>query len=126
MAHPVLRTGGEPSRIADTLLDALVGMLRFSFAFIRLNEAYGGNSIETARIAESLQDSTCAREIVEALKVSLGHAPLNGLRARGPSEGRISVTSAHLGVRGELGVVVAGSQKARRASKARGDGARDL
>src|SRR5215475_6595263 len=74
-ALPVLSTGGEPSRIASALLDALAGMLPLSFAFVRLNDPEGGQSFEMTRAAEPLQDSACAREIGEALEV-LGDASL--------------------------------------------------
>jgi hypothetical protein len=63
MALPVLSTGGEPSRIASSLLDALVGMLRLSFACFRLNDPEGGSSIEMTRVAEQLEDLTCAHGI---------------------------------------------------------------
>src|ERR1051325_12026269 len=76
MSLPVLSTGGEPSRIASSLLNALVGMLHLSFAFIQLNNPEGGPSLEMTRVAELFEDSTCAREIGEALKVALGNGRL--------------------------------------------------
>lgn len=114
MALPVLGTGGEPSRIASTLLDALVRMLRLSFAFIRLNDAEGGPSIEMARVPEPLEDSTCERDIGEALNVSLGDTPLNWPPSARVSIGDVesSIASTRLGLQGELGVVVVGSQRA--------------
>jgi hypothetical protein len=38
MALPALSTGGEPSQILSTLLDALLGTLRLAFVFVRLND----------------------------------------------------------------------------------------
>jgi PAS domain S-box-containing protein len=113
MALPTLWTGGEQSRIVSTLLDALVGMLRLSFAFIRLNDPEGGPPIEWARVAEPLEGSTCARKIGEALKVSLGDAPLKWPASAQVSIGDVefSIASTRLGLQGELGVVVAGSQR---------------
>jgi PAS domain S-box-containing protein len=113
-ALPVDATGGDPSQIASTLLDALVGMLPLSFALVRLNDAEGGPSLEMSRVAGSLEGSTCAREIGEALKVSLGDAPLKSPLTAWVSIGDVNffVTSTPLGLQGELGVVVAGSQKA--------------
>src|SRR5215471_2429889 len=109
---PVLSTGGEPSRIASSLLDALVGMLHLSFAFIQLNDPEGGPFLEMTRVGEPFEDSTCAREIGEALKVGLGQGRLWPRKAQvliGDVE--FSIASTRLGLQGELGVVAAGSQK---------------
>jgi PAS domain S-box-containing protein len=113
MAVPVLRTGGEPSRIVNSLLDALVGMLRLSFAFVQLNDPEGGPSIEMARVTALLDQSICAREIGEALKVSMRDAPLKWPPSARVSigEAEFSITSAPLGLQGEIGLLVAGSQK---------------
>ena len=54
MALPALWPGGEPKQIAGTLLDALVGMLQLTFAFVRLNDPVGGPTIEMARVAEPI------------------------------------------------------------------------
>ena len=109
----MLATGGDPSQIASTLLDALVGMLPLSFAFVRLNDPEGGPPFEMMRVAESLEGSAGAREIGEALKVSLADAPLKSPLSARVSIGdvKFSITSTPLGLQGELGVVVAGSQK---------------
>ena len=113
MAFPAFRTDGELSRIASTLLDALVGMLPLSFAFVRLRDSEGVPPFETMRVAETWEGSTSAREVGEALKVSLGDDPLKSpLSMRVSVEGvELSVTSAPLGLQGELGVVVVGSTK---------------
>jgi PAS domain S-box-containing protein len=104
---------GQPARIGSTLLDALASMLPLSFAFVRLNDLQGGPSLEVARVADPFVDSTCEAEIREALEASLGDAPL-----KWPQTGRVairgvefSIASARLGLQGELGVVVTGSQR---------------
>jgi PAS domain S-box-containing protein len=113
MALPALQAGGEPGGIASTLLEALVGMLQLSFAFIRLNGSEGWPSLEMTRVAEPLEDSTCARAIGEALKALLGDAP-----AKWPPHARIaigevefSIALTRLGLQSELGVIVTGSQR---------------
>jgi PAS domain S-box-containing protein len=109
---PVLSTGGEPSRIASNLVDALVGMLHLSFAFIQLNDPEGTPILEMTRVAEPFEDSTCAREIGEALKVAVGHGRLWPRKAQVLiGDVKFSLASTRLGLQGELGVVVAGSQK---------------
>src|SRR6476659_7206911 len=71
-ALPVPSTGGDPSAVVSTLLDALVGMLPLSFSVVRLDDGEAGPSLEMARVAESLPDAAYGREIGEALKVRLG------------------------------------------------------
>jgi len=110
---PAFSTGGEPSRIGSALLDLLIGMLPLSFAFVRLNDPEGGPPREETRLAEPLEDSTRAYGIRQALEASLGDAslksPLNARVSIGGVE--FSIVSTPLGFQGDLGVIVAGSQK---------------
>ncbi|PWT80566.1 MAG: hypothetical protein C5B57_12015, partial [Blastocatellia bacterium] len=112
MALPAVGAGGEPPHIVGTLLDALLGMLRLAFVFVRLNDPEGGRSIEMARVAKSLPGPIGTREIREAIGSSTGDAPLNW-----PADARVvigdfdlSVASAPLGLN-EIGIVVAGSHR---------------
>jgi len=84
MALPALSTGGEPGQVVSALLDALLGTLPLTFALVRLNDPKGGPSIETMRVAES-----------------------SGSAARAD----VSFASARLGFHGEIGIVVAGSER---------------
>jgi len=110
-ALPALWTGGEPSQIAGTLLDALLQTLRLAFALIRLIDPDGGPSLDIVRISESLKGTVGAREIREAINVSLGDAPPHWRpRARMLISGsELSVASAGLGPNGGIGGIVAGS-----------------
>lgn len=110
-ALPALWTGGEPSQIAGTMLDALLETLRLAFALIRLIDPDGGPSLDIVRISESLKGTVGAREIREAIKVSLGDAPPHWPpRARMLISGsELSVASAGLGPSGGIGGIVAGS-----------------
>ena len=114
MALPAFATDDEPSRIVSTFLDELIATLRLSFAFLRLNDPHGSAFLEMARVAEPLNEATSASEIGEALKAWLGDAPLTWPKSAKVSIGKLelSAASAPLGLRGELGLVVAGSQKA--------------
>jgi PAS domain S-box-containing protein len=112
-ALPVLSTGGEPSQVCSALLDLLIGMLPLSFAFVRLNDPEGAPSAEMMRVAEPSEDPTCPREMGNALVASMGDAAL-----KWPPRARIfignvefCIASTPLGLQGELGVVVAASQK---------------
>lgn len=110
---PALSMAGEPSRIGATLLDLLIGMLPLSFAFVRLNDPEGGPPREETRVAAPLEDSTREYWIRQALEAALGDAslksPLNARVSIGGVE--FSIASTPLGFQGELGVIVAASQK---------------
>jgi len=84
MALPALSTAGEPAHIASTLLDALLETLQLGFVCVRLHDPEGGRPIEMVRVAESLQGTGADQ----------------------------SVASAFLGLRGEIGIIAAGSPRA--------------
>jgi PAS domain S-box-containing protein len=84
VALPALSKGGEPSQILIPVLDALLGMLRLAFVCVRLNDPEGGPSIEMMRVAESLG---------------------------GAARADFSLASTRLGLYGEIGIVVAGSER---------------
>ena len=113
MALPFLRAGGEPDEVVSILLETLVGMLGLAFAFVRLDDPDGGLPIKTARVTEPLERSIPAREIGEALEMSLADVPLKWPPRRRLSIGdmEFSISSAALGLQGEFGVVIAGAQK---------------
>ena len=112
MALPALWAGGEPPRIADTLLDALREMLQPAFVFVRLHDPEGGPLVEMMRAGASGRVAS-AREVGEMLDLSLGT-----VSSRWPPGARVSlgdadvrVATARLGLQGEFGVVVAGCQR---------------
>ena len=77
-------TDGDPRHIVITLADALLGTLRLAFVLVRLNDPEGGPCIEVVRVAESLQ---------------------------GAPRADCSLASARLGLQGEIGILVAGSER---------------
>jgi PAS domain S-box-containing protein len=81
-ALPALWTDSEPRHIVSTLADALLGTLRLAFVIVRLHDPHGGPSIEVTGVADSWQGAMGA-----------------------------SLASARLGLQGEIGIVVAGSQR---------------
>jgi PAS domain S-box-containing protein len=94
----------EPSQVASGLLDTLIGTLHYSFAFVRLSDPDGGPSIELARAV--------APEFGEALRLGLENVLTNCLAgARVPiGAAEFSAASVPLGLDGEFGMVVVGSQ----------------
>jgi PAS domain S-box-containing protein len=112
MALPALWTGREPRLIVSTLIDALLGILPLTFVFVRLNEVDGGSSIDLMRVAGPMESTTQVREAGAMLNAAFGEAFLKWpARARVRMGGAdLSVASVRLGVDGEFGIVVAGSE----------------
>jgi PAS domain S-box-containing protein len=76
--------GGAPRPIVTATLDALLGMLALAFVFARLDDPEGGPPIEILRVADSSMTTI---------------------------DGDLAVASARLGLQGEIGSIVAGSER---------------
>src|SRR5579863_9969259 len=68
-------SGGEPSRIVDTLLDALLRMLQLDLVYVRLKETGDQAPIEMVRFAQSQKNILPPHEIGELLERWLGPDP---------------------------------------------------
>jgi signal transduction histidine kinase len=115
LALPAIWSGHEPSQIVGTLLDVLLGMLRLDFAYARLNDSIGGGTpIEMVRLAQHRNLTAQPQEIGQALNPWLagdpGTPPL--VMPNPIGEGKVSIAPLRLGLQDELGVLVAGSQRA--------------
>ena len=114
LALPAVWIGGEPSKIISTLLDALVGMLRLDLVYVRLNPQPGDLPFEMVRSAQSLNVAGRPEEVGALLGHLLGHDSKNWplfVRER-IGDGDISIVPLQIGLRGEVGVIVAGSGRA--------------
>jgi PAS domain S-box-containing protein len=112
MALPALWAGGEPARIINISLDALLQMLRLTVVFVRVNEPESGSFTEMVRLAESLEGTTRGREINEAIRSSLGDAADLRRPARlSIGDLDLCIACARLGLDGEIGIIIAGSQR---------------
>lgn len=111
---PAIWSGGEPSQILRTLLDALLSLLPLDFVYVRLKDPAGEGPIEIVQVAQSLKRTPQPREIGEVLNRWLGDdAQRWPPRVRNPiGEGDISIVPLRLGLQGEIGVIVAGSERA--------------
>jgi PAS domain S-box-containing protein len=113
LALPAMWTGGDPSQVLHTLLDALMRMLRLDLISVTLVDAFGGAPIEIARFADLRRPTPSAHEICEVLSQYLE----NDSRKWPPmlrnlmGEGDVSIVPLPLGVQGELGVIVAASER---------------
>jgi PAS domain S-box-containing protein len=114
LALPALWSDHESSQIVRTLLDVLLGMLRLDFAYARLNETVDGSPVEMVRLAQhytlTAQPQKVGRVIAGWL---IGDPSPSPFVAPNPvGEGEVSVASFRLGVQDEVGIFVAGSQRA--------------
>jgi PAS domain S-box-containing protein len=114
LALPAIWSGGEPSQIVQTLLDELLRMLQLDLVYIRFKETGSQTSIEMVRFAQSQKDIAQPHEIGEAFKYWLGADPQEWPPLMQSSLGGrdISIVPLGLGQQGEIGVIVAGSERA--------------
>jgi PAS domain S-box-containing protein len=113
LALPAIWTGGDFSQIADTLLDALAAMLSPDFVYLRLFDPDGGWLIETARLAQAFVPAAQAQDIGRELDQALGHNASGWISTAQIRIGgtELFAVPLRLGLQGEMGVVVAGSQR---------------
>src|SRR5580658_10500378 len=113
-ALPAIWSGAEPSQIVHTLLDALQRMLQLDLVYVRLRDSGGRAPIEMVRFAQSQERAAQPHEIGEAFKHWLGADPRKWPPLiRNPIGGRdISIMPLGLGLQGEIGEIVAGSERA--------------
>jgi formate hydrogenlyase transcriptional activator len=111
---PAVWTGAEPSQIVHTLLNALLSMLPLDFVYVRLKDPVGRACTEMARLAQSEELMPRPQEIGEVLNRWLGDEPQKWPpRVRNPiGEGDISIMPLRLGLEGEIGIIVAGAERA--------------
>jgi formate hydrogenlyase transcriptional activator len=111
---PAIWSGRESTQIVSTLLDALLGILRLDFAYARLKDPVSGTPIEMMRCAQSPNLTVPPQEIAQVLKGWLANST-----SKLPSQARkniggelFSFAPMRLGLRDNLGVVIAGSRRA--------------
>ena len=113
LALPAIWSGGDPSQVLRTLLDALMRMLRLDLVSVRLTDPVGGAPIEIVRLAELRGRVPSAHEICEALSQCLE----NDSRKWPPllrnlmGEGDVSIVPLPLGLQDELGVISAAAER---------------
>jgi thioredoxin reductase (NADPH) len=113
LALPAIWRGSEPSQIVQTLLDVLLRMLSLDFAYARLSDAFGAMPVEILRIAEDSKIKLSAQEVRSMLGDPLAayaQGSLPQIRNQLAAEG-IAIVPAQLGVHGEIGVIVLGSNR---------------
>jgi PAS domain S-box-containing protein len=113
LALPAIWSGGDPSQVLHTLLDALIRMLHLDLVSVRLTDSVGEAPVEIVRIAEPRGAMPPVHDICEALSRSL-----EGDSRKWPpllrnlmGEGEVSIVPLPLGSQGELGVIVAAAER---------------
>jgi PAS domain S-box-containing protein len=114
LALPAIWSGGDPSQVLHTLLDALLRMLRLDLVCARLTVPVGEapvEIVEIVRTAEPQESMPSAHEICEAISQCLktGSRKWPPLLRNLMGEGDVSIVP--LPVQGELGVIVAVAQR---------------
>jgi signal transduction histidine kinase len=113
LALPAIWSGGDPSQVLHTLLDALMRMLRLDLVSVRLTVPVGEAPVEMVRLAELRGPMPSAHEICDALSQCFKTdsrkwpPPLRNLMG----EGDVSIVPLPLGLQGELGVIMAAAER---------------
>src|SRR5260370_41582640 len=113
-ALPAIWNGRESGQIIGTLLDVLVSMLRLNFAYARLSNSISGSPLEFVRLTQRRTPQPQPQEIGRALDCWLTNGSVNApLTVPNPADdGEGTTVPLRLGLMDELGVLVAGSQRA--------------
>jgi PAS domain S-box-containing protein len=107
-------TGGAPSQIVGNSLDALVSMLSLDFVYARLRESAGTAFTEMVRVGSGWESKPRPEEIGEKLLPWLENDPekLPVVVTNLFGKHATTLVPVHLGLHAEIGVIVAGSQRA--------------
>jgi len=113
IALPAMWSGSERSQIVRTLLDVLLEMLHLDLVYVRLQEPTAEAPIEMAQVAQPQSLKAGPQQIGGLLHRCLGEDQQNwplSVRNRFGDED-ISIVPLRLGLQGEIGFIVAGSQR---------------
>ena len=112
LALPAIWTSSPPSQIVQTLLDALLRMLSLEFVYARLEDSTATEPMQIVRVANAHKLKLSAPQIAEVVNDRLRNESqkLSALRTQ-LGEKDISIFSIPLGVHGEIGTLVAGSDR---------------
>ncbi len=114
LALPAAWRGREPAGFVDTFLDSLMAMLTLDFIYARVMLKADERSIEALRVGPSYQTSEESEQISQLIAEWLkeqGVEPAPQTR-RQIGNREIAFLPVRMGIEGELGLIVAGSQRA--------------
>ena len=113
LALPVDRSSSEPGQILDTFLDALMGILDFDFLYARVRLDPHEARIDALRTAQRYGTSDNREEMRQALNYWFAGDPEQwpGEVFGDLGEREVSTLPIGIGIDGEFGLIVAGSQR---------------
>jgi PAS domain S-box-containing protein len=114
VALPAAWVGTDPRFIAGNLLDTLAGMLAVDLVFVRLVHPATASLIEQARVTPGWQLPPRAHAVGTIFDLLLGQDPRQWppvLRER-VGDRDLSIVALPVGLQGDLGVLIAGSERA--------------
>ena len=111
-ALPAICAGREPSRHLSVLLEALIPMLHLAFVYARAIDTVG-DRIEMVRVRQRQPADVDAEKIGRALEpwVSGDEPPRSTTILNPIGDGQLSISPVWLGLQGDTGVLVAGSER---------------
>ncbi|MGC2448051.1 MAG: PAS domain S-box protein, partial [Candidatus Sulfotelmatobacter sp.] len=114
LALPAIWSGNEPTQMVHMLLEALLRMLRLDFAYARLKDPVTTAPMEILRVADSSKLTTLPQDVRGMLSKWLKDENDSSPTPMGNrfEEQDISIVPVPLGIRGEIGMVAAGSERA--------------
>jgi PAS domain S-box-containing protein len=119
LAMPIVWRGHEPVEILDTFVDSLMRTLHLDFLFAQVTMQAGEAPIEVLKVGPSFQMAGGSDQIAQSFAKWLKDNPIEQLsrvRRRFGSEEplancELSMLLMRMGVEGELGFIVAGSER---------------
>ncbi len=114
LALPAVWGGSKPNRILDTFLDTLLVMLDLDFLYARVRLDSHEAPIDTLKTTQLYRTSHSLEDLRNALNQWLGENPQRWPEQlfKHLGEQEASVFPIRLGIVGDLGLIVAGSQRA--------------
>lgn len=112
-ATPAIRNGRDSSHIVNTLLDLLVNLLSLDFAYARVSDVVTGQTAEFVCLSQIRNPPLQPQEIGRALDHWLTNKSATSARTipNPAGEGEVRIAPFNLGLREELGMLVAGSKR---------------
>ena len=113
LALPAAWSGVEPPQIAQSLLDALMPLLSLDLVYARLNDAIGGASIEKVCTVHGESSVFSPAEVCKVIGQCFSDRlpTLPALLCRSIGDKDIRLVPLQLGLQGDIGLIVAGSQR---------------
>ncbi len=114
LALPATWTGGRPSQIVGNSLDALVSMLSLDFIYARLRDSAGTAFMEMVRVGSRWGPDSQPEDFGEKLQPWLegNFQKLPSVATDFFGKPAITLMPLQLGLHADVGVIVAGSQRA--------------